>query len=160
MTNLRSFLSLLALVAVLSATHETRAATTGGTITVPVSGSVSDIVENNVALTGDATVRTALLGGTAGRTTVSVTIHFNKVAGRNRMSGVGLEAAADQTVVAPVGSAINVQFPITVYPAGSDTFDPGAFPATATLAVRLNPATGAPIGGTTQFSIVLSPAAQ
>jgi len=153
----RSFLSVLALAAGIALCAGTAFAVPAmSSIKVPVYGSVSDITENAVILTGDATVTTQL--ATVGAASLSVSIQFNKVAGRSAMSGAALEAAGSFTGSLPVGNQGTVTFPVTVYPAGSDATDPEAFTVNASVNVKLTPA-GAPAGGLGQFSIVLTPAA-
>jgi hypothetical protein len=155
----RSFVSLTAIAAGLALSAGTAfAVPAASSVNVPVYGSASDIAEDTVILSGDATVSTQLVAGSAAApASLAVSVHFNKVAGRSVVSGVALEAAADQAATVPVGSSATVQFPVTVYPAGSDATDPAAFTATATLNVNVNPA-GKAIGGLSQFTIVLNPA--
>jgi hypothetical protein len=155
----RSFVSLTAIAAGLALTAGTAfAVPVASSVSVPVYGSASDIAEDTVVLTGSATVSTQLVAGTAaGAAALAVNVHFDKVAGRSAVSGVALQASADQAALVPMGSSATVQFPVTVFPAGSDATDPAAFSATATLNVNVNPA-GKPIGGASQFTIVLNPA--
>ncbi|MFL5453703.1 MAG: hypothetical protein ACJ78V_17440 [Myxococcales bacterium] len=153
----RSFLSVLALAAGIALCAGTAfAVPAASSIKVPVYGSVSDITENNVILTGDATVTTQLAVG--GAASLNVSIQLNKVSGRSEMSGAALEASGSFTGSLPVGNQGTVTFPVTVYPAGSDATDPEAFTVNASVNVKLTPA-GAPAGGLGQFSIVLTPAA-
>jgi hypothetical protein len=155
----RSFLSVLAPAAGIALCAGTAfAVPAASSIKVPVYGSVSDITENNVILTGDATVTTQLAVGAATAASLNVTIQLNKVSGRSEMSGAALEAAGSFTGTLPVGNQGTVTFPVTVYPAGSDATDPEAFTVNASVNVKLTPA-GAPAGGLGQFSIVLTPAA-
>jgi hypothetical protein len=121
--------------------------------TVPVYGKVSDITENTVILTGDATVTGSK--NLAGLTTL--TIHFNKVAGRSVMSGVALKAVSDQVVVKTLVGTTTLDLPVTVFPADSDPTDPEAFTTMAKLNVNLDPATGAITGGMSQFTVALTP---
>jgi hypothetical protein len=118
---------------------------------LPVYGQVSDIVEDTVVLTGNAVVTSKKAPGGG----MNVTVHFAKVAGRNAMSGVGLQAAADGTIAVPAG-ATKLNVPVTLFPAGSTATDPLAFGATAVVQLNVD-ATGAVVGGATQFTINLTP---
>jgi hypothetical protein len=152
----RSVLSVLALAAGIALCASTaHAGAAAISINVPVYGNVSDITENQVVLTGDATVTTQLAPGAAKK--LNVTIRLNKVAGRSVMSGVALEATGNFTVTIPAADQGTLSFPVVVYPAGSDATDPEAFTVTGTANIKLTPA-GAPAGGLSQFSIVLAPA--
>jgi hypothetical protein len=156
----RSSLSVLALAAGIALCASTAyAVPAASVIKVPVYGSCSDITENTVILTGDATVTSQLAVGatTAAVAKLNVTIKLNKVTGRSVMSGVGLEAAGSFTGLLPLANQGTVTFPVTVYPAGSDATDPQAFTVNASVNLQVNPA-GVPTGGLAQFSIVLSPA--
>src|SRR3954462_8361570 len=88
-SSLKSLLSYVALAAAVLSAGTAVAAT------VPVYGSVSDITENTVILTGDATVTSSK--GVGGN--VANKIHFSQVAGRSVLSDVALQAVSDQTVV-------------------------------------------------------------
>ena len=153
----RSILSVLAGAAGIALCAGTAyAVPAASSINVPVYGSCSDITENTVIMTGDATVTSQLAVGTA--TGLNVTVKLNKVTGRSAMSGVALEAAGSFSGVLPVTNQGTVTFPVTVYPAGSDATDPEAFTVNASVKLNLTPA-GAPAGGLGQFTVVLSPVA-
>ena len=153
----RSFVSLTAIAAGLALSSGTAfAVPAASSSSVPVNGSASNIAENQVVLTGNATVTTQLVAGSvAGPASLAVSVQFNKVAGRSAVSGVALEAAASAAGNVPMGGQQTLQFPVTIYPAGSDASDPAAFTATATLTLNVNPA-GKAIGGASQFTIVLN----
>jgi hypothetical protein len=119
--------------------------------TVPVYGSLSDITENTVILTGDATVTSSK--GVGGNVTYK--IHFNKVVGRSVMSNVALQAVSDQTVVKALAGATTLTVPVTIFPVGSDVTDPQAFIVTATLNLNVDTTTAAVKGGLSQFTFVL-----
>ncbi|MFL5444212.1 MAG: hypothetical protein ACJ78W_06820 [Myxococcales bacterium] len=144
-SSLKSLLSLVALVAAVLFAGSAVAAT------VPVYGSVSDITENTVILTGDATVTSSK--GVGGNVTYK--IHFNNVAGRSVMSNVALQAASDQTVVKLLAGSTTLSVPVTIFPVGSDITDPQAFTVMATLNLTVDTATAAVKGGMSQFTIVL-----
>ena len=146
-SSLKSLLSIAALAASVLCAGSAVAAT------VPVYGKVSDITENTVILTGDATVTSSknALGN------VTFTIHFNNVAGRSPMSNVALKAVSDQTVVKALAGTETLNIPVTVFPADSTPADPEAFTTTATLSLNLDVATAAVKGGMSQFSVVLTP---
>jgi len=118
--------------------------------TVPVYGSVSDITENTVILTGDASVTSS-----KSLKNVTLNIHFNNVTGRSAMSNVALKAVSDQSVVKPLAGSTTVSFPVTIFPADSDPTDPQAFTATATADLTLDATTGTVKTGMTKFTIVL-----
>ena len=144
-SSLKSLLSVAALAAAVLCAGTAVAAT------VPVYGSVSDITENTVILTGDATVTSSK--GVGGNDAYK--IHFNKVTGRSVMSNEALQAESDQTVVKLLAGSTTLSVPVTIFPAGSDVTDPQAFTATATLNLNVDTATAAVQGGMSQFTIVL-----
>jgi hypothetical protein len=143
-SSFKSLLSVAALAASILCAGSAVAAT------VPVYGSVSDITENTVILTGDANVTS-----TKSAKNISLNIHFNNVAGRSVMSNVALKAVSDQVVVKPLAGSTTVSFPVTIFPADSDPSDPQAFTATATADLTLDATTGAVKTGLTKFTIVL-----
>jgi hypothetical protein len=139
-------LSVAAMGAMLLAGGEARAAA----VTVPVSGTVTTANGGTLTLQGTATVDTKLvLDEFGGAPSVLVSVHVNNVSGRG--PAAALQGSGEAVLVRPLVASDTVQVSVALDAPGNS---PGAASktATATLALNLDPVTGAVLGGSGAFA--------
>jgi hypothetical protein len=145
----RSLLSFCALAA--SATLFTTSEARAAAVVVPVSGTVTDAA-GAMTLKGTATVDTTLVKDEfGGAPTVLVSVRLNNVIGHGATAASVLQGSGEAVLVRPLGSSDTVEVSVALDSPGNS---PGTATrtATATIALSLDPVTGAALAATGSFA--------
>jgi hypothetical protein len=143
-----SFLSLFALA---MGTVLIGGAAYAAPIVVPIAGTVTDAA-GTVALKGNASIETRLVPDEfGGPPSVVVSIHVLNMTGHGFAPGSVFQASGETVLVRPLAASDTVQLGMSLFAPGSDASRSTGM-ATATFALSLDPATGAPLAAAGTFA--------